>query len=44
MERLFRDAKIMEIIEGSNEIQQIMIGRFGYADPIALFPQGDLRH
>lgn len=38
VERMFRDAKVMEIIEGSNEIQQIMIGRFGYADPIALFP------
>lgn len=38
VERMFRDAKIMEIIEGSNEIQQITIGRFGYTDPLALFP------
>lgn len=29
--RYFRDAKVMEIIEGSNEISQTMIGRFGHA-------------
>jgi alkylation response protein AidB-like acyl-CoA dehydrogenase len=28
--RYFRDAKIMEIIEGSNEIQQIMIAEYAY--------------
>ena len=27
VERLFRDARVMEIIEGSTQIQQIMIGR-----------------
>ncbi len=30
MARYYRDAKVMEIIEGSNEIQQTMIGRFGH--------------
>jgi len=28
--RYFRDAKIMEIIEGSNEIQQLKIAQYGY--------------
>ena len=28
--RYFRDAKIMEIIEGSNEIQQLKIAEYGY--------------
>jgi alkylation response protein AidB-like acyl-CoA dehydrogenase len=28
--RYFRDAKIMEIIEGSNEIQQLTIAEYGY--------------
>lgn len=40
LERMFRDAKVIEVIEGSNEIQQITIGRFGYTDPLALFPTG----
>lgn len=31
-ERLFRDAKVMEIIEGSNEIQEIMIAQNAYAE------------
>jgi alkylation response protein AidB-like acyl-CoA dehydrogenase len=30
VERCLRDAKIMEIIEGSNEMQQLMIARHGY--------------
>ncbi len=30
--RYFRDAKIMEIIEGSNEIQQLTIAEYGYRD------------
>ncbi|AUG75705.1 acyl-CoA dehydrogenase [Kitasatospora sp. MMS16-BH015] len=29
--RYFRDAKVMEVIEGSNEISQTTIGRFGHA-------------
>ncbi|MER5638832.1 acyl-CoA dehydrogenase family protein [Kitasatospora sp. NPDC002227] len=29
--RYYRDAKVMEVIEGSNEISQTMIGRFGHA-------------
>jgi alkylation response protein AidB-like acyl-CoA dehydrogenase len=32
VERYYRDAKIMEIIEGSNEIQQLIIGEQGYSD------------
>lgn len=32
VERLYREAKIMEIIEGSNEIQELMIGKQGYAE------------
>ncbi len=30
VERHFRDAKIMEIIEGSNQMQQIIISRYAY--------------
>ncbi len=29
--RYFRDAKVMEIIEGGNEISETLIGRFGHA-------------
>jgi alkylation response protein AidB-like acyl-CoA dehydrogenase len=36
-ERFFRDAKVMELIEGSTEIQQITIGRYGYSDASAMF-------
>lgn len=43
VERMFRDAKVMEIIEGSNEIQQITIGKFGYSDPLGLFPSNGIR-
>jgi hypothetical protein len=32
LERFYRDAKIMEIIEGSNEIQEISIAQSAYAD------------
>ena len=32
VERYFRDAKIMEIIEGSNQIQEILISKFGFQD------------
>ncbi|MFJ2116385.1 acyl-CoA dehydrogenase family protein, partial [Streptomyces sp. NPDC087850] len=42
VERMFRDAKVMEIIEGSNEIQQITLGRFGHTDPLSLFPSDDV--
>lgn len=35
VQRYLRDAKIMEIIEGSNEIQQILISRHGYRDFVA---------
>jgi len=28
--RYLRDAKIMEIIEGSNQMQQLLIARYGY--------------
>ncbi len=31
VQRYFRDAKIMEIIEGSNQIQQILISRYAYS-------------
>jgi alkylation response protein AidB-like acyl-CoA dehydrogenase len=31
VERLYRDAKIMEIVEGSNEVQETLIGRHGYS-------------
>jgi len=30
VQRYFRDAKIMEIIEGSNQMQQILIARYGF--------------
>jgi glutaryl-CoA dehydrogenase (non-decarboxylating) len=30
VERFFRDAKIMQMIEGSNEMLQIMISRYAY--------------
>jgi glutaryl-CoA dehydrogenase (non-decarboxylating) len=33
VERFFRDAKVMEIIEGSTEIQQDIIARLGLLDP-----------
>ncbi len=32
VERLFREAKVIEIIEGSSQIQQIMIARFSLQD------------
>lgn len=32
VQRYLRDAKIMEIIEGSNQMQQIIISRYGYQD------------
>ena len=32
VERFFRDAKIMEMIEGSNQMLQIMISRYGYKE------------
>ncbi|MBF0215348.1 MAG: acyl-CoA dehydrogenase family protein [Magnetococcales bacterium] len=32
VQRYFRDAKIMEIIEGSNQIQQTIIAKFGHLD------------
>ncbi|WP_441247479.1 acyl-CoA dehydrogenase family protein [Kitasatospora sp. McL0602] len=32
--RYFRDAKVMEVIEGSNEISQTMIGRFGHSGAV----------
>ncbi|WP_279581401.1 acyl-CoA dehydrogenase family protein [Fodinicola feengrottensis] len=32
VERYFRDAKVLEIIEGSNEIHQQLIGRYGYTE------------
>jgi glutaryl-CoA dehydrogenase (non-decarboxylating) len=32
VERLFRDAKVMEIIEGSNQIQQITIANLGFQE------------
>lgn len=43
VERFFRDAKIMELIEGSNEIQEMVIGRHGTAEPDALFLPGPRR-
>ena len=33
VERFYRDAKVMEIIEGSNQIQQITIADFAYQSP-----------
>ncbi len=32
VERHYRDAKIMEIIEGTNELQQLIIGEHGYSE------------
>jgi glutaryl-CoA dehydrogenase (non-decarboxylating) len=32
VERHFRDAKVMEIIEGTSELQQLIIGEQGYAE------------
>jgi alkylation response protein AidB-like acyl-CoA dehydrogenase len=32
VQRYLRDAKIMEIIEGSNQIQQITIAELGYQE------------
>jgi alkylation response protein AidB-like acyl-CoA dehydrogenase len=32
VERYFRDAKIMEIIEGSSQIQEMMISKFGFQE------------
>jgi len=32
VQRYLRDAKIMEIIEGSTQIQQITIARYGYQE------------
>ena len=32
--RYLRDAKILEIIEGSNQMQQIIISRYGYQEYI----------
>lgn len=34
VQRYLRDAKIMEIIEGSNQMQQIIISKYGYQDHI----------
>ncbi|MBF0272413.1 MAG: acyl-CoA dehydrogenase family protein [Magnetococcales bacterium] len=34
VQRYFRDAKIMEIIEGSNQIQQTIIAKYGHLDHI----------
>lgn len=34
VQRYLRDAKIMEIIEGSNQMQQIIISKYGYQDYI----------
>jgi alkylation response protein AidB-like acyl-CoA dehydrogenase len=36
VQRYLRDAKIMEIIEGTNQIQQITIAGFGYQECIQL--------
>ena len=40
VERYFRDAKIMEIIEGSTQLQQILIADYGFqqaaVDPVEL--------
>ena len=32
VQRYLRDAKVMEIIEGSNQMQQIIISKHGYHD------------
>lgn len=31
VQRYLRDAKIMEIIEGSNQMQQLLIAKYGYS-------------
>lgn len=36
VQRFFRDAKIMEIIEGSNQIQQIVIAGYSYQEHVRL--------
>jgi len=36
VQRFFRDAKIMEIIEGSNQIQQILIAGYSYQEQVRL--------
>ncbi|HAZ44665.1 MAG TPA: acyl-CoA dehydrogenase [Cyanobacteria bacterium UBA11369] len=40
VQRYLRDAKIMEIIEGSTQIQQLTIAEYGYQDPI--FPANSM--
>ena len=35
IQRYYRDAKIMEIIEGSNQIQQLLISGFAYKDNLS---------
>jgi alkylation response protein AidB-like acyl-CoA dehydrogenase len=35
VQRYFRDAKIMEIIEGSSQMQQIMISKNAYDEAAA---------
>jgi len=42
VERFFRDAKIMEIIEGSNQMQQIIISRYGYQKYQMAKTEGDV--
>lgn len=39
VQRYFRDAKIMEIIEGTNQIQQITIAGYGYQESAQLADQ-----
>ncbi len=46
VDRLFRDAKVMEIIEGSTQVQQLMIADFAYqrlADPMETTSTGSRR-
>ncbi len=43
VERYFRDAKIMEIIEGSNQMQQIIISKYGYQRYQMARQQGEIR-
>lgn len=42
VQRYYRDAKIMEIIEGSSQIQQIMIARSGYQQYLVAKRESDL--